>query len=122
MTNQTNSPNQINSNDNRYIELGEWVATTVEGFASHAADVLAEEPDTCLHCLCDEWCEAHVTALMADAYRLGMGDPESAMDYVSERIRFQQVVANTLLPNLLVSLVEMHYPEDLETVPPATEK
>ena len=120
MTNQSNPPKQIN--DNSFAELGEWVATTVEAFASHATDVLAEEPDICLHCLCDEWCESHVTSLMAEAYRLGKEDPESAMDYVSERIRFQEVIAQTLLPNLMISLIEMHCPEYLETVHHATEE
>ena len=107
-----------------FTSLDHWCSDVVEGFGDYLGDVEESEgeEDVCGHCLCDEWCEENITALLSDAYRIGRTDPELAMQFIEERIRFQQVVANTLLPNLLVSLVEMYSPEVFDTVHHATEK
>ena len=122
MTEQPDSHKQ--QVDDMIESLSDWIGDVVEGFSDYLCDVeeSEEEENVCWHCLCDEWCEENITALLFDSYRIGKTDPDMALSFLTERIKFQQVVAKTLLPNLLVAMVEMYYPEDLETVPPDTEK
>jgi hypothetical protein len=104
--------------------LNEWIGDVVEGFSDYILDLeeAGETDDVCWHCLCDQWCEENATALLNGAFQIGKTEPDIALDFLTERVKFQQVIAKTLLPNLLVAMVEMYYPEDLDTVHHATEK
>ena len=90
-----------------------WVGAVVEGFTEYVFEEDLPE-DVCLHCVCDQWCEDNITALLYDANQLGKADPDLAIEYLIEKQTIHKVIADTLIGNLIVALTEMHRPERLE--------
>ena len=90
-----------------------WVGAVVEGFTEYVFEEDLPE-DVCLHCVCDQWCEDNITALLYDANQLGKADPDLAIEYLIEKQEINKVIADTLIGNLIVALTEMHRPERLE--------